>query len=424
MKMSLTVKVRFFAVPLKWWFIAVLLFLVVPAVRAADSDDALGEKLAKEVTIYRDRYGVPHVYGKTDAACVFGYVYAQAEDNFWLVEDNYIRGLGRSAEVYGETTLQSDLMNRALEISSLSKKEYSASDSKMKSLYDAAAAGLNYFLLKNPGVRARLIDHFEPWHVLAYNRFWLYQFFIVRRMSLKFEDLRTGSIPITSDDPIGSNTWAVSPAKSTSGAAMLFTNPHLPFFGVGQFYEGHIHSDEGWEISGCSFFGTPFPITGFNSHLGWAHTVNNPDVADLYLEKFNDPNNKLNYLYDGKERTAIEWTDEIRIKSAGGFEKRRSKFVKTHHGVIIARRDTDAIALKIAKIEEGGQLKEWYEMSRARNLAEFKMAMSSLAVLFLNTSYADDAGNIFYLYNGAIRRRSSKFDWSKPVDGNSRSEER
>lgn len=410
---------RFF----RQWLLAGCLLLCVTAVSATEKSEGLAEKLAREVTIYRDVYGVPHVYGKTDAACVFGYIYAQAEDNFWLIEDNYIRSLGRSAEIYGENTLQSDLMNRALEISRLSQIEYRNSDPKMKVMFDAAAAALNYFLKKNPMVKPRLINHFEPWHILAHNRFWLYQFFIVRRMNFKFEDLQTAANPVVPDDRIGSNTWAVSPAKSKSGAAMLFTNPHLPFFGVSQFYEGHLHSDEGWEISGCSFFGSPFPITGFNRHLGWAHTVNNPDVADLYIEKFNDSNNKLNYLYDGKERTATHWQEEIVVKSSNGLEKRNSIFVKTHHGVIIARHGSEAISLKIAKIEAGGQLQEWYEMSRARNLAEFKKAMSRVAVVFLNTSYADDQGNIFYLYNGAIPKRSPKFDWSKPVDGTTKETE-
>ena len=415
MKVFFKTKYCFHVLKILW--LVGLLYIALPTIGTAQTDKLLAEQLAKKVTIYRDRYGVPHIFGKTDEACVFGYIYAQAEDNFWLVEDNYIRGLGRSAEVYGESTLQSDLMNRALEISRLSQEEYKTSDAKMKRLFDAAAAGLNYFLLKNPNAKPRLINRFEPWHVLAHNRFWLYQFFIVRRMSLKFEDLQTASIPLEPDERIGSNTWAISPAKSASGAAMLFTNPHLPFFGVGQFYEGHLHSDEGWEISGTSFFGSPFLITGFNSNLGWAHTVNNPDVADLYIEKFNNPNNKLKYLYGGSERTATEWTTEISVKTANGLEKRKSAFVKTHHGVIIARRGSEAISLKIAKIEEGRQLKQWYQMSRARNLAEFKKAMSSLAVPFLNTSYADNAGNIFYLYNGAIPRRSTKFDWTKPVDG-------
>src|SRR5262245_11382720 len=101
-------------------------------------------QLAKQVTIYRDKYGVPHVFGATDAATVFGFAYAQAEDNFWRVEENYIFALGRSAELYGEKTLSEDRLNHALEIPQLAQAEYSRLDLKMRSICDAYAAGLNY----------------------------------------------------------------------------------------------------------------------------------------------------------------------------------------------------------------------------------------------------------------------------------------
>ena len=91
----------------------VLVSMLVTEVQAAD---ARIERLARSVTIYRDSYGVPHIYGPTDASCVFGYAYAQAEDNFWQVEDNYIQAIGRAAEVNGEEALAADLLNRTLEI--------------------------------------------------------------------------------------------------------------------------------------------------------------------------------------------------------------------------------------------------------------------------------------------------------------------
>src|ERR1041385_1432255 len=101
--------------------VTTLVVVSVPAVAAAD---ARIERLAHSVTIYRDSYGVPHVYGPTDASCVFGYAYAQAEDNFRQVEDNYIQAIGRAAEVSGEEVLAQDLLNRTLEITQLSEAEY------------------------------------------------------------------------------------------------------------------------------------------------------------------------------------------------------------------------------------------------------------------------------------------------------------
>src|SRR6476659_3772709 len=89
--------------------------------------------LARDVTIYRDTYGVPHVFGRTDASTVFGFAYAQAEDNFWRVEENFINALGRASELYGEKSLEEDRLNRALEIPRLAQSEYARLDKHMRS---------------------------------------------------------------------------------------------------------------------------------------------------------------------------------------------------------------------------------------------------------------------------------------------------
>ena len=132
---------------------------------------ARSSALAKTVTIERDTFGVPHVYGPTDASCVFGFIYAQAEDYFWQVEDSYLRSLGRAAEVYGEKSLPDDLVNRALEITRLSQEEFESASPKTKEICQAVADGLNYYLAVNPQVKPRLITHFEPWHPLAFRRY-------------------------------------------------------------------------------------------------------------------------------------------------------------------------------------------------------------------------------------------------------------
>src|SRR5436309_1220738 len=189
----------------------VLSGLFVTSVRAAD---ARVERLARSVTIYRDSYGVPHVYGPTDASCVFGYAYAQAEDNFWQVEDNYIQAVGRAAEVNGEGSLAADLLNRTLGITKLSMAEYERASPRTRGLCDAYADGLNYFLERNPQVRPRLISHFEPWQIIALMRFEVYQVFVSETQDLHLEDARTASLRAERDSSPGSNMWAVGPRKS------------------------------------------------------------------------------------------------------------------------------------------------------------------------------------------------------------------
>src|SRR5215475_5222678 len=251
------------------------------------------EARARGVTIYRDSFGVPHVFARTDADCVFGFAYAQAEDNFRQIEDNYISALGRAAEAHGENALQDDLMVRALELPKLAIAEYERAPAQIRQLYDAFAAGLNYFLARNQGVKPLLISRFEGWQVVAFARYAVYKIFVVETIGLKIGDLGSqaaGSAPRSS---VGSNMWAVSPRKSASGHALLFINPHVFFFGPTQFYEGHLRSDAGWNISGASFLGMPFPVIGHNEYLGWTHTVNYPGISDLYVEKFDDPQDPL-----------------------------------------------------------------------------------------------------------------------------------
>jgi acyl-homoserine-lactone acylase len=431
--------------------IAILILLALSAVpfapqsftaQAAGVSVAKAEMLARSVTIYRDTYGVPHIFGATDASCVFGFLYAQAEDNFWQVEDNYLCSLGRAAEVYGESKLAQDMVNRALEIPKLAKAEYERSSPKVKEMSIAAAEALNYFLAKNPQIKPRLITQFEPWMMFAFNRYALYQNFIFGKSGLRADEIKTAVRDADSNAPattstatvgelreksltdetdaeniIGSNMWAVTPAKSASGRAMLFINPHQPFFGVGQWYEGHVHSAEGWDLSGASFYGSGFPTLGHNATLGWSHTVNDPDITDLWAEKFDDAKNPLAYRYGDTYKTAVEWTDAIKVKTANGVETKTFKFRKTHHGPIMSVRKGVHLALKMSRLEEGGMIEEWYAMGKAKDIPEFKKAMSRAAIPMFNAAAADSKGNIFYVYNGAVPRRSTKFDWTKPVDG-------
>ncbi len=399
------------------------------------------EKIARSVTIYRDKFGVPHIYGPTDTSVMFGFMYAQAEDNFWQIEDSYIQALGRASELYGEKSLEADLINRTLEITKISQDEYPKLNKITREICDATADGLNYYLQTHPEVKPRLITKFEPWHVLAFGRFAQYQLFIYRRPGVRESEIRTavqevkangqvGALPPPSTEKliaeaaniwdsgvVGSNSWAASPSKSASGHALLFINPHQPFFGPGQWIEGHLHSASGWNMSGATFPGSPYPGVGHNENLGWTHTVNEPDITDLWMEKFDDQKNPLNYRYGNGYRTAVEWTDAVKIKTDKGLETKTYKFRKTHHGPVVTVRDGVPITMRMAKFETSGILEQRYWMGKARNLKEFKAALSHVDIPMFNVMYADRDGNILYVYNGSVPRRDTKYDWSKPVDG-------
>jgi penicillin amidase len=198
---------------------------------------------------------------------------------------------------------------------------------------------------------------------------------------------------------------------------MLIAAPHRSLYGADQFYEGHLRSDEGWRVWGITFVGLPFPHIGFNERVAWSHTVNNPDIVDLYSETFDRPGAPLDYRYGNRYREARTWTDAIRVRSGSSVTTKQFEFRATHHGPVVAVRDGQPLALRVPRIEDGGMLEQWYAMSRALSLEEFRSALARVALPYLNTIYADAAGNIFYVYGGAIPRRSPGFDWSKPIDG-------
>ena len=376
---------------------------------AAQSD------LARRVTILRDTYGIPHVLGETDAAAAFGFAYAQAEDNFWRIEENYIRSIGRRSEVEGPSGLIQDRRNRALEIPRLAREEYRRLPRKMKALLDGYVAGLNAYLADHPDVRPRLLARMEPWYPLAFIRYNYFQTGFLFASGLRPGDFETSAedAPLFAKD-FGSNGWVIGPSKSATGHAMLFINPHLPFFGHGQVYEGHVISKEGWNFTGYTRLGFPFPYVGHNESLGWVSTDNSGDQSDLYAETFTD---SIHYRYGNGVRTATIRVDTILVKTANGIERRPFRVVRTHHGPVIGERDGKPLALRMSKLEADGWLGEWYAMTRARTVAELKAAMQPLNMLFGNVMAADAGGNTWYLYNGAMPIRDPRVDYSGVIDG-------
>jgi acyl-homoserine lactone acylase PvdQ len=178
-----------------------------------------------------------------------------------------------------------------------------------------------------------------------------------------------------------------------------------------------VHSDEGWNFTGYTRFGFPLPYVGHNESVGWVSTDNAADMSDLYLETFDDPARPLAYKYGDGYREAGEWRDSIRVKTSAGLVTRVFTLRKTHHGPIVGARGGRPLALRMAKLDGDSWLGEWYAMTRARTLEQFRSAMRPLNMLFGNAMYADRDGNTFYVYNGAVPRRDPSFDWGDAVDG-------
>ncbi len=385
-------------------------------------------EIAQQVTIHRDQWGVPHLFGKTDESTIFGFGYAQAEDFFWQVEDSYILALGRYAEAHGPRGLNSDLLNRAFEIVPRSRRDFAALDATSQRLYTAFVEGINFYLETHPEVRPRLIGRFEPWHVLAFHRH------IALELCYRATGLAGSYLPRrnphiwtdASSKAIGSNGWAISGTRTASGHPMLLCNPHMPWYGFAQLMEAHLRSEEKdspWNFSGAGFYGSPSLAMGHNERLGWTLVTNQPDIADVWRVQFTHPERPLAYRYNGDWREAESWVESIRVRKSRGYETRRHTFRKTHHGPIVAKEDAAQgedptyLATRISGLFEVVPMRQSMRMFKAHNLAEFRDAVSELQILYMNVLYADCDGNIWYLYNGRVPRRNPQFDWSAPVDG-------
>ncbi len=391
--------------------------------------------LAGQVVIHRDEWGVPHVDGVTDAATMFGMAWAQAEDNFWQLEEDLIRSIGRSAELYGEPAIADDLVRAAFEVARLSREEYEREPRERRALWDAWAAGLNYWIRLHPD-QPRLIRRFEPWFAFARFRS-ASASSVVDGVRLRDvivtgigADEPAGPVPepvaATSLDGIaetherldeGSNAWAIAPARTRDGHALLFQNPHVSFFGAGQRWEAHLRSASGWHVAGFAILGTPVIRSGHNEQLAWTHTSTAADSEDAYFVRFDDPADPLAYRHGTERRRATEHEATLLIRTDSGMVRRRYRFVRTHHGPVVATPDGGRAAIAIARFDQGGSIQQWDAMSRARTIEEFREALAQTAFPISNTMYADRAGNILYVHGNAVPRRDPRFDWTRPVDG-------
>lgn len=377
------------------------------------------EKLAQQVTIIRDNWGIPHVYGKTDADAVFGLLYAQCEDDFKRIEMNYIEKLGRLSEIKGQAVLYNDLEIRLLIDTQEAKSDYKKAPIWLKKLLNSYADAINFYLYKHPEVKPALLTHFEPWFPLLWTDGSI--------GAISTADLTTGELKAFysgNNDKVayvereknvqtGSNGFAFSPSKTVDGNAILYINPHTTFYFRP---EVQVTSEEGLNVYGAVTWGQFFVYQGFNENCGWMHTSSNVDVADMYAEKIVRKNNKIFYEYDKKLLPIIEKEITISYAENGKLVPKKFKTYFTNNGPIMAQRDGKWISLKSNNRSMTSLIQSWVR-TKSTNFEDYKKAMDLKANTSNNTVYADNKGNIAYWHGNFIPIRDKKLNWSKVVDG-------
>ena len=380
------------------------------------------------VTIYRDTWGVPHVFGEKDKDAAYGLAYAHAEDDFKTIQDIMLALKGRLALEYGKDAAPNDYMVQLLKIWEVVDSRYSKDISKeVRDICEAYADGLNHYALLHPNEVIKGMFPIEGKDVVAG---------FVHRTPLMFGldrvlgNLVSNKTPnIALDDKLksessfdnillGSNVFAVNAIKSEDKFTRLAINSHQPWNGPVAWYEAHLHSEEGWNVNGGLFPGSPVVFVGHNENLGWSHTVNNPDLIDVYELEIH-PEDKNKYFFEGEWKNLEKSIISIPVKLLGPFRwtfKREA--MRSIHGPVI-RNDQGTFAIRYSGFGEVRHVEQWFKMNKAKNLDEFTDAMSMMALPMFNTVYADKSGNIFYVYNALFPKRdNSKHDWSGVLPGN------
>lgn len=381
------------------------------------------EQHASNTEIIRDDFGVPHIYGKTDADAVFGLLYAQCEDDFNRVERNYIWAIGRLAEVEGETSLYSDLRANLYMTKEEAIANYNNSPKWLQELCVAFADGVNYYLKTYPEVTPKLLTHFEPWMPMYFSEGSIGGD-IERVSTRKMKDfygkdtdnrvaVNDGLIRLKDDEPRGSNGFAISGDLTKSGNAMLLINPHTSFFFRG---EVHVVSEEGLNAYGAVTWGQFFVYQGFNEKTGWMHTSTGTDIIDEFEETIVKEDGKTSYKYGDELRPVDSIEVTLNYKSADGVKDKTFMMYRTHHGPITHANDDKWVstALMWSPVKA---LEQSFTRTKKSNHDEFYEMMDIRTNSSNNTVYADADGTIAYYHGNFIPKRNEKFDYTKPVDG-------
>jgi acyl-homoserine-lactone acylase len=359
-----------------------------------------------------DTYGIPHIYAATDEGLFYGYGYAQAQAHGDLILRLYGQSRGRGAEILGEDYAADDRYVLLNSIPDRAKTWYDAQTPPFRQLLDAFARGVNTYAAEHPGALGADVKAFLPVtgvDLVAHSMRVIHYVFVAPASGAR-------AAALSRADDNGSNTWAIGPKRSASGRAMLLANPHLPWTDLYVYFEAQLVGP-GTNAYGITRIGFPCLTMAFTDDLGYANTVNTNDGQDFYELTLRDGG----YLFDGVVKPFSRKEKTLKIRQPDGSVREEVLTVKESvHGPVVAETGSRAVAMRVAGLDRPGMLQQYWDMCRAKNLAEFERILSRLQIPMFTFSYADRAGHILNLFNGAVPRRpdGDSRRWSGTVPGN------
>ena len=382
----------------------------------------LEKSILYKAEIKRDIWGVPHVYGETDADAAFGLAYAHAEDDFKNIAENMYLYRAQMGLRDGISGAVQDYLIKVLKIRENIDENYLIDlDENVRKVLEAYAAGINYWMIKNP---ENEYSHFFPVTEKDIVAGFAIQNLFFSGVVSSIEKLQREaeikeeytSLYRNQQFVTGSNVLAVNSNKTEDKSTRIIINSHQPLEGPLAWYEAHIKSDEGWNMMGGLFPGSPFIFVGFNENIAWGFTVNKPDLSDSYELTIN-PNNEDQYLLDGEWIDFTKETIKLPVKIFGPIQwtvERDAKY--SQHGPVLEVGDK-SYALRFSGMKDIKQVNQWYAMNKSQSIADWISAMKKRSIVSFNGVFADKEGNIFFLHNSSSPLRKEGLDWSNTIDG-------
>lgn len=371
-----------------------------------------GMASSETVTIYRDDYGIPHIFGETEPGCAYGMGYAQAEDRLEEVLKNYKRSEGTMAETFGEAHFKADFRARLWRHYAKSKASYAEKSTVLRAIIEAFVAGFERYMKEHPQEVPDWAPEVTPYHIAAVGRLLIWGW----PEGEAAGDLRRAGIAYEPDGAYrGSNQWLVAPERTAQGVPIALIDPHLSWYGLFRFYEVRYYGGD-LSYSGMAVPGLPLGTLGHSRYCSVAMTTGGPDTADVFYYPVN-PDNPRQYRRDGRWHDLEVHEETIQVKTADGLDARRFEMEYTPLGPVVARRDGRIYVMALAYWDETFHIDQVYAMNKAKNVAEMKVAFRMLQYMAQNIMVGTVDGDILYLRNGRVPIRPGRVDPRKPIDG-------
>jgi acyl-homoserine-lactone acylase len=368
-----------------------------------------------KIQIARDKWGVPHIFAKTDAEVAYGLAYAHAEDDFKTIQITLLAGSGMLGQHLGKTGAAADYVLGLIRAKQLVENQYNTLSPEYIRLIEGYCAGLNAFASTHPS--EVFVKKAFPITVKRYLAGTVLSLCVISGLDKTIKNILAGNVEALEELKIGgSNAIAIHPSKTVPGdEAYLAINSHQPLEGPVAWYEAHVKSDEGWNAMGGLFPAGPVIFVGVNEKLGWGHTVNNQDKIDVFQLKMN-PKNPNQYEFDGQwvdlEKTKIK----LKVKTKLGKIPVGKVAYWSKYGATL-KNDKGFFAIRLGANMDIRGVEQWYRMNKSQNFSQFYKAMEMTAIPGFNTFYTDP-DTIFYVSNGKIPFRDPAYNWRGTLPGN------